>query len=246
MWTGRKPMSWLRGVSIETFQKQNPDWQVELLHVPDDIPGEVSAHRSDIFRYRELAENGGFYFDTDIVFVRPFHVEHLEGDVRLTYHSGRLGQDGSRFHNVAVLGASPKSPFFQYVYEMALKRMEGVKRQEALNRNLYQLFGVMLLNRLFTMETQSHSEERYTHGLRNLSDRFKIEFGNLPDDLILPIKWYAAHHLYNATPFELSEETIGVHWYGGNRESRRFESRITAENYKNETCYLGRALQWAL
>ena len=78
MWEGPGKLSWLRQLSIDTFMKHNPDWQVDLIRVPHKARL-LSEQATDIFRYAELATNGGYYFDTDVVFYRPVPEEYLTG-----------------------------------------------------------------------------------------------------------------------------------------------------------------------
>jgi hypothetical protein len=97
-WSSPKPMSWLRSLSIQTFKKFNPDWEVTLF---DKVPlnGMHPVHRSDLFRYEELAERGGVYFDTDIVFFRPVPESLLQHDAVISVHPKH------RFCNIGCLMA---------------------------------------------------------------------------------------------------------------------------------------------
>ncbi len=230
-------MSWLRGLGVETFRRQNPDWEVTLYQRP---PGQMHpVHASDLWRYEILADEGGVYFDTDIIFFRPFPDELLQHDVVLSCHPRH------RFSNIGCLLASPDNPFFREIAQYAKRRyveMVDTKFWDG------QLIGSPIFNRMFQewckMERKEFDPEEL---MAFLSDRYQIRFGLLPYRFVTPIDSFGLHRLYNNIPFRPPAETIGVHWYAGDRfNSKPFEKRIDADNWRNHNCYLTQALNVAL
>jgi hypothetical protein len=137
-------MSWLRSQGIESFRVLNPSWEIDVID-GSGIPLKPECHldvvhRSDWARYRALHEQGGMYFDTDIIFTRPVPDEWLQHSLVL-----------SKCH-VACLGAEPRDRWFKlldntcadiytrghmasyqgYGINLALKMMENVRDQDVL------------------------------------------------------------------------------------------------------------------
>src|SRR3972149_10506703 len=105
-WQG-PPMGWLRRQSVETFRSLNPTWEVVLMELPSEASLLTRVHASDIARYTALAEGGGLYFDTDIIFCRPVPEGWLRHELLLPLDELGL------FSHVACLGGAPASPFFK-------------------------------------------------------------------------------------------------------------------------------------
>jgi hypothetical protein len=243
LWVGEGDLPWLRQVSIDSFRKHNPEWEVDLVRVPSRCEM-VSAQATDIFRYNELATRGGLYLDTDIVFFRPVPEEMLEKDLAFTLDKGPLliGSNPQNEHlpgftNLAFMGSSGNSEFFRYVYDAAQERAERFheRKVDLKDPGAYQLLGVNLLNGLF-----------YRRTLEEIERQFNETIYNVPLDTVLPIPWYSTFKLFNGTLFEPNPGTIGVHWYGDCIEARRYCSQVTAENYERRPCYLSNALSRAL
>lgn len=235
-WSGPpESMPWLRRLTVETFKKFNPDWEVEHIHsaVGDELIH--AATWSDLRRYVELEARGGLYFDTDIVFLAPIPdtiLEHpfaitMDPSVLVKYpdHEPHPSQPG--FSNIGLMAATHGHDFFRDV-------LRAAQEKAAAGVESYQGLGVELLNGMFWGEHEPDIRERYG------------DFYNIPLDAILPIRWWRVYKLFNGTPFEPPPGCIGVHWYGGSPESRRFCQRVTAENYQGHPCYLQKAIDRAL
>lgn len=159
-WEG-EPMPWLREQSVQTFTNLNPKWTVCVVGsgwMDQGAPGtEIDiAHRSDVTRYKELSEGGGVYFDTDIVFIKPFPDHLLEARTILPV------DQGGHIGNVAVLGSEPGSRSFAAIRDVALSKYRLGKFMG------YQQLGVQLLNQMRpTIERD---------GLVSVSDEFVVPF----------------------------------------------------------------------
>lgn len=138
-WEGPE-MSWLRKQGIESFKALNPSWSVVLVdgkwlgNEPQSLLRRV--HRSDCTRYRELAAGGGFYFDTDILFVKPVPSDLLVRDLVLP-----LADDG-KIANVAVIGSSKGHPAMKSLAQAAESAYNTGKPLS------YQALGLTLVTRL--------------------------------------------------------------------------------------------------
>ena len=140
-WSGERPMSWLRRQSMESFRRLNPDWRVNLVDTTGRDPcGDgfrFDILRSDLARYEELFEIGGFYFDTDIVFVRPIPARWLSSHLALP-----LCKNTRRVTHIASLGCTPGHSFFHYLISRCKQAIES---QDVLG---YQDLGINILSKL--------------------------------------------------------------------------------------------------
>ena len=122
VWTGaEESMPWLRRLSVETFRRYNPEWTVDVLEIETGRATQI-GQRSDARRYRELAEHGGVYFDTDIVFFAPLPVEIQRSPLSITIDRSLMGSprvlpdpDIPGFSSVALLASKAGSEFFSLV-----------------------------------------------------------------------------------------------------------------------------------
>ena len=247
VWVGDEPLPWLRQLSIESFRKFNPDWRVELLRIPPRA-ALLPAQNTDLFRYDELANHGGVYFDTDVVFFEPFPDDLLDADVAVTMdRSPTIGRcprlsnhdvaNRPGFTNLAVLGSTPSNGFFRHVYIEALRRGEWLSEDNVntLTDDWYQLYGVALLDRTFWNKSK-----------RDIEEQFHIKIANVPLDLVLPVRWFDVIKVYNDTAFVPPPGCIGVHWYGGSPEALRYATDYRSPTDMPSGTYLSRAIEVAL
>ena len=245
LWVGKGPLPWLRQLGIDTFEKYNPDWTVDLIRVPIEA-GLLAAQSTDIFRYHYLYEYGGLYLDTDIVFFRPVPEEILDAGAAITIDRAPIeaGKSDPRnehspgFTNLAFLGSVKGNPLFKFAYSTALERLDTMKNMDIdmkRTKGLYQAFGTAMLDKEFTGKTQEDIEVR-----------FGTKIHNVPLETVLPVGWHETDRLFTGGKFDPPEKTIGVHWYGGCPDASRYCAQMTRETYLQRPCYLSSAIDRAL
>ncbi|MFC1574470.1 glycosyltransferase [Gemmatimonadota bacterium] len=206
-WVGG-PMSWLRRRTIETFRAHNPDWQVEVVQIPQHIqrtPGLSPAHMSDWARYLILRDEGGFVLDTDIVFTAPVPDPWLDSEICVCTNGE------PRVYQMAMMGAAPGAPFFEACAANAAF-LAGEQGEYD-----YQEFGVLLMARVAATVVAGLSWPAMVEGLYDQ-----------PMDALCHVRWDDVDVLWDGPDVRMPPETIGVHWYGGHPRSRTIEmmSRI--------------------
>lgn len=247
LWVGDDELPWLRRLSVDSFRKFNPDWDVDLVRVPAR-PGMGPQQATDIARYELLATTGGLYLDTDIIFFRAVPDSLLDCDVAVTidkepfkYERGSPTSSPNVEHmpgftNLAFLGSGRSSEFFRHMHEKALARMRFLQDDNVdIQRLMYQAFGTELLNRQFIGMDEAQ-----------IADRFNMSICNVPLDVVLPVRWYETRKLFNGTTFDPPGETIGVHWYGGCVDAKQYCRRLTLDTFERRPCYLTDAIKVAL
>jgi len=138
-WEGPE-MSWLRKQSIASFRVLNPSWEVVVIDgsgipIQSNSPFE-SVLRSDWARYRDLATNGGVYFDTDIVFCKQIPDSWLAQDLLLTMSDTQI------VHHIAVMGSSKGNKWFSLLDEACERSYQPGHVYN------YQFFGIELVTRM--------------------------------------------------------------------------------------------------
>ena len=209
-WEGGE-MSWLRKQSLKTFRRLNPDWDVwvvddsacksEALKSIPHLRGIVL--RSDYTRYQLLAEHGGIYFDTDFIFVKPIPEEWLNPDVLMSIHPTE-----SYCLHIACLGASPNNRFYSDLSDFAgLCASDGALLA-------HQSLGIDLMRKFGPNAGMAAAK-------RNLSLK------SIPFSQLIPVAWDDCLALWSPQGYRpLPENTVAVHWFGGDRLSNEFENNI--------------------
>ncbi len=200
-WTG-PPMSWLRSISILSFKRLNPGWEIRIHDTPEDIRKHSLqyAQEGDWTRWRILNRYGGFSVASDIVFVKPIPDEWLRCGLNACL-------DGSRgIFQMAMVGARPEHPFIA----QAAILCETMPKSEKMG---YQDFGPNLLQEM---------------GRKLLHSQGK--FYDQKMDALCFFRHEDVECIWEEPEWSLPEEVIGIHWYGEHPRSKIEEASITPES----------------
>lgn len=227
-WEG-PPMSWLRARAIQSFKELNPDWSVHIIgpHPAVPITGKTRraiVQRSDWSRWIELSANGGVYFDTDIMFVRPVPESVLDCNVGLS-----IDREGA-VSSIGMIAASPNNPFFGRLVEMC-ERRHNMGRIAG-----FQEYGIRLLWCLGN--SMSDGKKPY---MRVAAANAGFSFKAIPLSFVQPITWDICEQLWWDVPLYTDADTIGLHWYGGDALSQELEPQINEDWIKHNDCPVSRA-----
>ncbi|MHA1690357.1 MAG: glycosyltransferase [Candidatus Heimdallarchaeaceae archaeon] len=170
------------------------------------------VHRSDVFRWKHLAENGGFYSDTDILYIKPideYYQKAKSAGVVLCNHS---------YHSIGFLGCSKSNRFFSEVYKHTLKRLaRGI-----VYTSRYQSFGNEAVNAVYPPRRGFASECGFP----------EYKFYNNSMSLVYPYKWRDVDKIFNECNSLLPSDCIGIHWYAGAGISQKMNNLLNEMNYK--------------
>lgn len=198
-WDGSgPPMSWLRLVSISTFAKFNPTWEIRLIRSAPQVEGRGLSYgqKADLSWWLALEEHGGFQVATDIVFFKPVPDDWLDADLCANTNGSGV------VYQFAMLGAKPQHPL------MCAAVREGLKRLEANRVSDYQDLGVWLLKDLG--HEMGECKELPMSALCYYNS-FSVD----------PL-WSTLATIH------FPDDAIGAHWYGGHTTSQEFERDTTA------------------
>ena len=206
-WDGE--MSWLRRHGIETFKQHNPDWKLYVCKTDERI-GAYGLHPAlagDWAGWTNLLSAGGFVIDSDIIHINPIPDEWLDCDV-----CAQTGSGGN-VYQMAALGVVPQSDLMAGVVSHCLRnaRRRVPYTEDPFNAEYdgYQDFGVKAL-----LAVTRGNIERFGKLHRISHEDFCFyDWSNGPR-----MMWSEA-----GPAEELPVSAIGVHWYGGSKESRKRE-----------------------
>lgn len=239
-WGGR--LSFLRYLTVYSFIKNNPDWHViifypafpnntfnwstgeqcgvytgvdyfeKLSNLAELIPIRMDSigfsdtmpevHKSDIVRLWALSEYGGLYSDMDILYFKPLVIPAI---TNLIIAYDEVNQEFS----TGFFGCSIHAKSFYFnLLKIASSTLGGE----------YQSFGPNIFNR--------HVQK----------GNYPVDVWNIPMSLIYQYNSYHIDDLFvensNVLSTLFSDESIGVHWYGGHPATRYWENTITKDNYQ--------------
>ncbi len=176
---------------------------LSYIGVRPDLPPPII---SDILRFMILYDEGGWYFDTDIIFIKPLTDSYLNSrlysECELFYSSTKRFTRPFSAVRIGMLGAAARCPII---------RDAIVKPNLEFALTGYQEFGADRIGRILGLGALRSSDEKY----------FEVEFHNFSDRLIYLFD-YSMLLKIPKTPFnELGwgPYQIAVHWYGGARGS---------------------------
>lgn len=196
-WEG-PPITWLRMMGLYTFIRLNPRWEVRLHRTPDDMRARnlpCHGNEADWTWLRVVHEHGGFALATDTVFVRPMPDEWLNGDLCAC-------TDGTKSLHHCCFGAMPGHPFVLECLDACEGRI-GRKMQ-------YEALGIELLKAVA-------ARHGGVQGFANFHD--------MPRDAFTQYSFVQPPALWADGELKCSAGAVGITWFGGHPESRKFEPR---------------------
>lgn len=243
-WGRNNPLSLLRYMTVISFSQLNPDWKI-IVHCPEEsnagitwnsrehrldmstvddyfdslssipqceirqmdlndiepMPNLAEVMRSDLVRWKLLAEQGGWWSDFDILYIKPMSTLLIDDSVNVVGSYQQM-RSGMKHWSIGFLG-SDADDFAEVFYKNVLARalMEC-------NPEKYQSCGQLAYTPVI---------EKWLGDKRLLA---------LPPAIVYPIQSWEARYLFLNNAKRVSQETIGIHWYGGFEYSQKFESVI--------------------
>lgn len=280
---GNDKMSWMRYMSLYSFRKLNPEWEMILYKSKQDIyekkwnceniqdffsfdgvdyldkikelnikiiEWEISdnkikkdldlknissSHKSNFLKWSKLYEDGGFYSDLDILYIRP--IDNLYNHIIENNYNGIICQ--SDWISIGFLASEKNNNFFKDVFNNSLKTYNDKTYQSAGVISIYN----MLYNMLFNDKNVNNSINT-KNALKNINKLYKnINFYNIPFHVVYPfifnndipvslnniMKINYDKKLLNT----LKEDTIGFHWYAGYNLSQKLNNLLNNDNYND-------------
>lgn len=202
---GLREIAWKSGES-QDFDYCGPDYTPRLADlalderewvVPDEVrrlKGVTPASLSDFFRWDLLRRHGGWYFDMDILFLRPL------SDVPAEFHIADVLIPFSTKHWClynSVLASQAGSPFFDECYHKALRQF---------NPDVYMSVATPVF-------CPYEKTKRFWQTVQ--ADYPNERILPLPSSVFHGVECDDIHTLYEIPAHRLDKSPVGIHWFAG-------------------------------
>jgi len=224
-WCGG-PMSWLRYLSLFTFKEQNPRHEV-YMWTSNSYIKETSwdtPENKEIYSGKDWFKEACAICDKVKKYkTSPLHPIHINDIVRI--HA--LKKYGGVWSDTDILYYKPL-PYvnnFHCYFRTNRVGLIGTKKESQI---YIDLFDDIPINPTGYQEIGCCLFDKY-------KDKLKSESTSIPMSDVYWIEWDMVHQIYNKT-LNIPIDSIGLHWYGGHKDSKKFEKKVTQDNfikYKN-------------
>jgi hypothetical protein len=247
-WDGSH-MSYLQHMTVISFNKFNPDWEIVIYEPKQRIIGKTwktdeqavdyrgddyyqflltkpfvkrivvsfdeigfsenvpEIYKSDFIRWKLLSTVGGGWSDMDVFYLKPLStLTTKKADTIICYDN---------YHFIGFFLSKPKNLFFK-------KILDEIKID--FDKTRYQSIGSSLMNSIYPTI--------------NLIDEKKlgVKLLNILPEVIYPYKYDETNKLFLTTDkSNITENTIGVHWFNGDRISKDFVNSFKVGYTHNNT-----------
>jgi hypothetical protein len=165
------------------------------------------VHKSDLLRWKLLAEDGGVWSDMDIVYTNSIDNIVIENPLAHTSNTGIHIYPELSAHAIGFLFSSGNNEFFNNCFQLARQAPAGA----------YQAHGSTVLN-------------TYFRKLSDIIDKFpQVKLCNISRYSVYPVLPTNIKDLFLSKPIDMSR-SIGCHWYGGSELSLAYEERCCPGN----------------
>ena len=186
--------------------------------LPDILQGVTEpAAASDLLSWQLLADEGGAYFDMDILFIMPlesFYKICKDIDFIITYgHSMPSCTDD--YFSIGVMMSGGNNSIFKTIAQLSKINY---------NKSGYQSAGVKTL-------------EKHYGDIEGLSDAFpEQQVGMMPMPAFYALDWRMLNLIFeeDMTTYVNNAGSYGIHWYGGSALAQSYIKKINHVNYRAE------------
>jgi glycosyltransferase involved in cell wall biosynthesis len=200
------------------FQKLLSEEPIKIIKVDfsKTIVGKDASepHKSDFLRWNILYKKGGLWSDMDIIYHRPLtelyfnNFENSQTDLVVSYDERHI-ENGVHLTPIGFLLSKPKNSFFNSLAKKSIKLF---------NKEQYQSIGA----NMWMKNYPNIDSIRSSHHLRAI---------NLHHEVVYQFDWNNLDQIYDSCTEQLSDKSIGIHWYGGHPRSQEFNNTINHKNY---------------
>ncbi len=253
---GNDTMSWLRYMTLYSFRKFNPDWEMELHVSHIDIKNKYwkTPEAQDFHSYAgknwlSEVEKLGVTIKECPVFVEGAGPSHNSN----FFKWNELATSGGIYSDMDILFIKPIEEYYNNIKDLKTGISYSTEVAHRSHGGYYSI-GFMFSsgNNRFFKDVFNFSTERYDFnsyqgaGVDRLYEMLeKNRLGMkpyhkglcyIPMNLVYPWRHYQQGDFFNHCHTTLPEETIGIHWFAGHPKAQEFNNAInpdTLDNHNN-------------
>lgn len=217
--------SYLQHLTVVSFKKHNPDWEVNLF-MPKSLSKTAASWVTNEQRDRYTGED--YLEETKklctvrlVDFEDNLHEIHRSDLIRwkVLYEYGGVWSDmdilyikpvvkvkttaivfDGEHHIIGFYITKPRQPIFKTIYSEATELAKQYPKK-------YQALGSTLLNRIYSnVET--------------------LDVTNLPMDIVYPYNEHSIEDLFFKDQDKTTPNTIGIHWYNGSPTAKKYQNNF--------------------
>jgi len=176
------------------------------------------VHKSDILRWHLLSKYGGFYADTDILFIKSLEEVYKKAkEVQL------LTCFFDEYFSIGFLGSCSGNRFYSNLLELC-KKVVNVKQYESV--------GIPAIHRLLSGDCSAKKDI-----LKYLKKKYpEYRILHCSKNLVYPL---VKEEIFQKLIVRISSETVGLHWFAGYPFVQKYNNSITCEQELDKNTTFG-------
>ena len=256
---GNPVMSWLRYMTLYSFRKFNPDWEMELHVSHIDIKDKYwhTSEDQDFHSYKGKnylpeVEKLGVKIKECPVFIEDAGPSHNSN----FFKWNELATGGGIYSDMDILFVKPIEEYYNQIQYFQTGLSYSSEQVQPGHGGYYSI-GFMFSSggNVFFKDVFDYSREHcdlksyqgagvdvlYKMLERNQGMKPYVNgLSYIPMDTVYPWRHYQQRDFFHSCHTELPEETIGIHWYAGHPEAQEFNNNISPDtlcDYNNTMSY---------
>lgn len=245
---GNKTMSWMRYMTLFSFRKMNPDWDMTLY---------ISEHSENRKTWHMRNLQDFFYYKGDDYLPRISELDitikkHEGHNLKTPSHASNffkwdiLSTIGGIYSDMDILWFKPIDKFYEQIkdYDVA------ICQSDFLSIGLLGSSGNKFYSDIYNNTFKNYDKSRYqSAGVESIYDLYKCEqsqvlnkakkkypglrFYNIPMNLVYPFDSKRVDQSFKHSHNILPADSIGYHWYAGHPTSQKYNNLLNEDNYIN-------------
>lgn len=253
-WGRNQPLSYMRALTIKTFQALNPEWEVKLWiskYASTHSNWKTGEHPCHYRGYDHLQDLEDYchVFDFESVGIPANLPEVHKSDLLRWY---LLGTEGGIWSDMDIIYSRPITKNMEDNWRGA-----GLCKYEAQRNNDKEFqaigfltsegpWGALFFTQLFNhglsriykgMGYQAFGADLLTDFLENWKSKARTPFYHNPDLVYFYHTCFDMKRYFEPTGLPMKLACLGFHWYAGNPGVSKLEARITQDNIRDMAKY---------
>jgi len=257
---GNKTMSWMRFMTLWSFRKFNPQWDMTLFYSTDNLENKTwGDHNEQDFHsftgkdYMSRVEDLGVKLVKwdlkDNVTVKDFkHVQMGSSHISNFLKWSKLHEEGGIYSDLDILYFRPMDKFYHDLkhFNTAFCQTEYISIGLLASRKGNEFFRDIFIHAMKSINLKSYQsagvQSVYALYNQNLNvmkaakERYPhLRFYNIPMDLLYHFKWNEVERCIE-NPYgveDFPKESIGYHWYAGHPKIQTYNNLLNEDNFRN-------------
>ena len=202
---------WDSGESLDAEDYRGIAYSIDDLNIKQiewipPIANLSPTHAADLFRWDYMQTEGGWYSDTDFLWVQP--MPDIDADFVGCETYGIIG--------VGLLAGRPNK-LWKGLYESALKGYDPKRYQSTGTEAIYRYAGMPPMM----------GWERIAQKLKLYHPTLEIKI--LPHAVYYPWAATEVYNIFNKTE-SVPEDCVGIHWFGGSPLGQEWNNKLTGHS----------------